>query len=67
MRSELPPGGKLTMKRIGFDGQLCAPAVNVHSRRIRKTGTVRVFHAASGVDCQATICQPFGPLIQTLV
>src|SRR5689334_13769209 len=40
MRSELPPGGKLTMKRIGFDRQLCALAVNVYSRKSRQAGSV---------------------------
>jgi len=32
IRSALPPGGKLTMKRIGFDGHVCACATSINTR-----------------------------------
>ena len=38
IRSALPPGGKLTMKRIGFDGQACACTGRAR-RQHQKTGT----------------------------
>src|SRR3954462_5371098 len=41
-RSALPPGGKLTMKRIGFDGH-CAWAAPASAISSRKTGKVPIF------------------------